>query len=326
LQWWPVSPTEPAKTADLELCLAQGTDRSAQRIIAGGVTGAFLTSFGGAPTRKLYEPTHKHAMIAAAFDPEGARAALHFRYTDESIPATVQVVELNSERVISLPVRNSSGNGPGEQYAIRDLGFGHDGRLYSAGHGGIRRWHVATKKTETLRRAESATLAMTPDGRYLLAAVGSRIGGKPATVKGELILFDLQRSTQRQITTHGSEFNHVAIDASGEVIATLDTKNMVRIGKSSGEEPHLLIAERGHLLNVVISPDHRWVAAGTVSEIHLWPMPDLSRPALHTLPRSDLLARLSALTNLRVVSDPAAPSGYRVDFGPFPGWKDTPTW
>ena len=32
------------------------------------------------------------------------------------------------------------------------------------------------------------------------------------------------------------------------------------------------------------------------------------------------------LTNLQVVEDPAASSGYKLDVGPFPGWKDVPTW
>jgi len=38
------------------------------------------------------------------------------------------------------------------------------------------------------------------------------------------------------------------------------------------------------------------------------------------------VAKLDSLTNLRVVEDPAAPTGYKVEIGPFPGWKDVPTW
>ena len=41
---------------------------------------------------------------------------------------------------------------------------------------------------------------------------------------------------------------------------------------------------------------------------------------LLTLPYDDLLARLRARTNLRVVRDTTTPSGYRVETGPFPGW------
>ncbi len=55
-------------------------------------------------------------------------------------------------------------------------------------------------------------------------------------------------------------------------------------------------------------------------------MPDVSKPPLHTLPREELLSKLRALTNVRVVEDAASTTGYRVDLAPFPGWRDVPTW
>jgi len=55
------------------------------------------------------------------------------------------------------------------------------------------------------------------------------------------------------------------------------------------------------------------------------PMPDLSKPPLHTLPR-ELLAKLRSLTNLRAVADPDSPNGRKVEIGPFPGWETVPTW
>jgi hypothetical protein len=53
-------------------------------------------------------------------------------------------------------------------------------------------------------------------------------------------------------------------------------------------------------------------------------MPE-GRP-FHTLPREELILRLHALTNLRVVPDETASTGYRVDTAPFPGWQTRPTW
>jgi hypothetical protein len=55
-------------------------------------------------------------------------------------------------------------------------------------------------------------------------------------------------------------------------------------------------------------------------------MPDLASAPFHTLPYDALMVRLDALTNLRVVEDPASSTGYRLEIGPFPGWKDVPTW
>jgi hypothetical protein len=38
------------------------------------------------------------------------------------------------------------------------------------------------------------------------------------------------------------------------------------------------------------------------------------------------MARLRAMTNLRVVEDPTSLTGYKVEVGPFPGWKEVPCW
>jgi hypothetical protein len=46
----------------------------------------------------------------------------------------------------------------------------------------------------------------------------------------------------------------------------------------------------------------------------------------YPLPYEEILERLRALTNLRVVPDEASDTGYRVDAGPFPGWKTVPVW
>jgi hypothetical protein len=55
-------------------------------------------------------------------------------------------------------------------------------------------------------------------------------------------------------------------------------------------------------------------------------MPDVSQPPFHTLPYGELIARLDAMTNLRVVEDEDATAGYALELGPFPGWNDVPTW
>jgi WD40 repeat protein len=79
--------------------------------------------------------------------------------------------------------------------------------------------------------------------------------------------------------------------------------------------------------HVAVSPDGRWVAtSGEDNTLRLWPMPDLSKPPLHTLPHDELLAKLKSLTNLRVVRDPESPAVWNIEIGPFPGWKDVPTW
>jgi hypothetical protein len=55
-------------------------------------------------------------------------------------------------------------------------------------------------------------------------------------------------------------------------------------------------------------------------------MPDVTKPPFHKLPYDELMAKLRALTNLQVVEDKTAATGWKLDIGPFPGWKDVPTW
>jgi WD40 repeat protein len=109
------------------------------------------------------------------------------------------------------------------------------------------------------------------------------------------------------------------------VIATGDSAGTIRIGRADGSEPHLLVGGAGAGW-LAFSPDGRWLASSSGTEIRLWPMPDVSKRPLHTLPREALIATLGSLTNVRLVEDKAAPTGYKLDLAPFPGWKDAPTW
>jgi hypothetical protein len=52
----------------------------------------------------------------------------------------------------------------------------------------------------------------------------------------------------------------------------------------------------------------------------------VTKPPLHTLPHAELLAKLDNLTNLRVVRDASSSTGWKLEIGPFAGWKDVPTW
>ena len=95
-----------------------------------------------------------------------------------------------------------------------------------------------------------------------------------------------------------------------------------------GADPHLLLGHQ-NAKYVASSPDGRWIAAGALDgTIRLWPMPDFSRPPFHTLPHDELMAKLEALTNLRVVSDEESSTGYRVeaDMDAYRGWSTTPEW
>jgi WD40 repeat protein len=103
----------------------------------------------------------------------------------------------------------------------------------------------------------------------------------------------------------------VTSDASGE--------GTIRVGRVSGEEPHLLLGHEGTVNDLAISPDLRWIASsGADGTIRLWPMPNLEKKPLPTLPREEFLDRLRSFTNI--------PTGYDLGFVDYPGWETSPTW
>jgi WD40 repeat protein len=197
------------------------------------------------------------------------------------------------------------------------------------GRGGVLRLTLPSApggriSAETIHTAGAAGLDLSRDGRRLL--VGStRDPGRRAPHE-DLSLVDTTTGDSRRIATHGARLTAGRLSASGRIIVTGDADGVVRVGPATGEESHLLLGHEGPVIGLAISPDERWIASSSDESISIWPMPDVTKPPLHTLPLAELLARLDALTNVRVVRDPASATGWSEEIGPFPGWKDVPTW
>lgn len=207
----------------------------------------------------------------------------------------------------------------GDRKKLFSLHFLPDGRLASAGEGGLRLWRLEDGSSRLLRKEFVWSIAGSRDGRYLLSAGGE------LNVRGEAVLFDLVSGGSRRLASHGSRVGPVALDPGGTMAVTASFDGVVRAGPVTGEAPHLLLGHRGTLWAVAVHPDGRWIAsAGEDRTIRLWPMPQ-GQP-FHTLPHGEFLARLRALTNYRAVAHGEAPAGYRLDIAPFPGWEDLPSW
>jgi WD40 repeat protein len=211
------------------------------------------------------------------------------------------------------------------------LRFASDGSILAAGAGaggvvrlGLPNDEDGTVTSETLHPARGSGFDLSADGRTMLVWASPAPG--PERFE-ELLVIDLIEHTTRRIETHGDSIWSAAIGALGRVIVTGDIDGTVRVGPISGEEPHLLLGgHTGVVWSVAISPDGRWIASVGDEAIQLWPVPDLTKPPLHTLPRGELMAKLNGLTNLRVVRDPSASTGWKIEVGPFPGWQDEPRW
>jgi WD40 repeat protein len=203
-----------------------------------------------------------------------------------------------------------------------------DGRLVTDGPTGLNVWNLATGVSEQLRPCwRGATswiqLLATPDSRAVLRLDAVFKIGQASS----LVAFDLASRKIREIGAHGNSLRSFALDATGTILVTGDTSGIVRVGPLTGEGPHLLFGHTAAVTSVAVSPDGRWIASGgDDGAIRLWPMPDLSKPPLHTLPHGELLAKLRSLTNLRAVRDQASDTGWKLEVGPFRGWAVVPTW
>jgi WD40 repeat protein len=264
----------------------------------------------------------------AGFDGKGQRFAVGTAWAKDPNDMIIRVVDLDTGRVrqISQLAGTVVDETEWDPYTLGVLQteFAPDGTLYSAGRGGIRRWDLGSSTAEFFVEAEIAKMDLSSDGRHLLSTSGEVDVYHVA--QSELRVFDLVNDSSLVITTHGRSVNAVAFDLSAQAIVTGDGNGVVRVGPINGEEPHLFLGHKGRVTGAVVSPDGRWVFTMAGDEIRQWPMPDLDKPPLHTLPHDELIAKLKTLTNLRVVRDEESSTGWKVDVGPFPGWATVPEW
>jgi WD40 repeat protein len=280
---------------------------------------------------QIKAPAGKSVFAASpSLDPSGRFVALAVGSAYRDL-RSIHVLDLTDGSERTLDTRPSGNTGcaaPGTEAE----GFGvpawlPDGRLVSDGDAGLRVWDVSRGTSRLLRPCKKMTI----DALRFSASTNSRVlrldaADMPGVVPS-VSVYDVGSGTTWEISSHGNKLVSASFDTSGSVIVTGDHEGVVRVGPVTGEAPHLLYGHTLPVRSVAVSRDGRWIAsASNDGTIRLWPMPDLSKPPLHTLPLDQLLAKLRSLTNLRAVRDPASSTGWKIEVGPFPGWKEVPGW
>jgi WD40 repeat protein len=296
-----------------------------QRLVRSGRGGVFVGPVAGGEERPLLRDVAGNQLVVA-LDPAGryAAAAPAF-HAGEAASRVLHVWDLatGADRVFPLVP-------PGEEpvdardWGLLSIGFTESGAVVGGGARGVRIFDLHAGRSDWvwhLGLGHQVRLEVSGDGRFAVARVAPN---DPSREEYQVALLDLRDRPRRMIHTHGDRVQFTGIDHSGSVIVTSDLSGAVRVGRSDDSEPHLLLGGAG-MGPVAISPDGRWIASAHGSEIRLWPAPDLTRQPLHTLPAAVLLDRLRDLTNFQIVEGSSG-SAYRVETGPFPGWKTPPTW
>jgi WD40 repeat protein len=282
--------------------------------------GRFVVATGGEDSARLVSTDGSPAKNLGPFDRIAARAAVGRGGRTIAVKGVagekkvIRLWDLDTDTVSDIVLDGPSGGAMNLQALV-------GGQLL-----------VATEKRSLLRidpdtgritdLAEGIQdFAADRDGTVVLSR--THFDGKPSVAT----VHDMRAGSHTPLDNHGTGVVSLALDSSGTIVVTGSRDGIVRVGPVSGETPRWLVGHDGIVVSVAVSPDGRRIAsAGNDGTIRLWPMPDLSSPPLHDLPRAEFIARLGALTNLRVVRDPDDPEGYLVRAGPFPGWQTAPEW
>jgi WD40 repeat protein/DNA-binding winged helix-turn-helix (wHTH) protein len=322
---WPLHPengTVRSLGNPVANCNGLAIDPNGKNIIVGGAWGAHILPLSGGPGRQLMERTPDGGFYGMAFDHTGQRAAGATGYSPRGVPKLLRIWDLRDDSLREIDLVPPGKSAEGYRWGLSVVAFARDGDLLGSGHGGIRSFDPESGESRWIWKTDPervAKFALSDDGHQLLAT------SFPFAMDGghghQVVHFDLFRGSRDVITNHGDGVTAVAMNVSGTVFVTGDAEGAIRVSTAKGGEPHLLLGHRDEVMAVAVSPDGAWIASAAGSEIRLWPMPDLTERPLHLEPLESLLTSLRDSTNVEAVEDAGSSLGYRLEVGPFPGWK-----
>jgi WD40 repeat protein len=287
-----------------------------------------IVPLDGSPPR-IHQLRGSPILAPVSLDPSGERVAVTYVKRGDPGTGSIHVVDLatGAEQVLRASTTTGACADVVALYGAADSPIWlPDGHLASAGGTGLRVWNLAARTSRQLRPCsqdypDPGGMTPTPDSSAIVRI--ERVG--PTGDQTRLSIVDLKTGSSREIPSHGARITGVAVDPTGTTLVTAGADGLVRVGPLTGADPHLLYGHTRAVTSVAVSPDGKWIASGSDDEtIRLWPMPEGS--PLHTLPYSELLAKLRSLTNLRVRPDASTATGYKFEPGRLPNWAKAPVW
>ncbi len=247
--------------------------------------------------------------IALAFAPEGRVLAYAGgeRHPEE---AFIRVHDLDTDEVRDLV--------PGHGVFITHLAFTADDRLIESSLDSLGVWDLASGSRRELFQGPVWDGQPGPEGDSVVFLEHTGIfSGVPRRI-------DIDSGEERPLADWGT-VGGLTVTRAGELIGATP-EGTLQVGPLVAGPPHLLFGHQGFVMNSTTSGE--WIVTGGNPDqtVRIWPRPDVTETPFHLLPYEELLARLRALTNVRVVRDEESETGYGTEIGEFPGWEVVPEW
>ncbi len=226
------------------------------------------------------EPTELEAMGggSVAYDPDRNLVAVG-EFGGSPTSKVIKILDLRdgSKQVLG-PIEDA---GETKWGGFANIEFMPDGSLLTATRGvGIQRWWPEDGSAELLFAANCGAMVLTPDGQSAIVLLyEEKLGNSNA------VIVDLTTGEGRSVEGLQGSFSGVAFAHRDDVIAVASENGDVQIKRLSGGEPYILYGHETSVYGLAFSQDDSLIAAvdqrGTV---RVWPVPDLTRPPIQTMP------------------------------------------